>query len=224
MSRAHGAAVLVMSLLAVGILFDLVAAGSGLAQVSLLRSAAAGRTLSHEEAVSNDTRQAAIGVFQVLIFLITATCFLIWVHRAYKSLQDLGRPSDRFSPGWAVGYWFIPFINLVRPYQIMKELWLRSAERPAADRTETPMFKTLEEKAPSLIGWWWGVWLISGILGRVVMSEARSAKSLPELITMSWTLIGSDLFGIVSALLAISVVRGIDRLQGGVSASGPAVP
>src|SRR2546430_13548182 len=46
---------------------------------------------------------------------------------------------SRFSQGWAVGCWLIPFVNLVRAYQTMKDLWLRSEslnDRDGYDRSE----------------------------------------------------------------------------------------
>src|SRR5262245_10434866 len=121
MRKAHGVAVLVVTLLGIGLFFDLAAIGSGFAQLSLLKRAASGEAITPEEAASNDSRHQGIGLAQGLVFVITAICFLVWINRAYKHLKIVGKPSERFTPGWAVGYWFIPFLNFVRPYQIMKE-------------------------------------------------------------------------------------------------------
>src|SRR5262245_19507284 len=68
-------------------------------------------------AESNDLREAAIGVLQSLAFVVAAILFLVWLHGAYRVLVAAGRPSAQFTPGWAVGYWFIPFLNFVRPFQ-----------------------------------------------------------------------------------------------------------
>jgi hypothetical protein len=46
--------------------------------------------------------------------------------RAYRNLPALGAESPRFSSGWAVGAWFVPFLNLVRPKQIMDDIWRAS--------------------------------------------------------------------------------------------------
>ena len=57
-----------------------------------------------------------------LVWLGTATAVLMWVHRAYRNLPALGARDMAYSPGWAVGWWFIPFLNLVRPYQVVREI------------------------------------------------------------------------------------------------------
>ncbi|QYO65100.1 DUF4328 domain-containing protein [Leptolyngbya sp. 7M] len=58
-----------------------------------------------------------------MIFLVsfpvgiaTIVLFLVWLYRAHKNLFSLKPTHLDFSPGWAVGWWFIPFLNLVRPY------------------------------------------------------------------------------------------------------------
>jgi hypothetical protein len=34
-----------------------------------------------------------------------------------------------YSSGWAVGYFFVPLLNLFRPYQVMQEIW-KASENP----------------------------------------------------------------------------------------------
>jgi Domain of unknown function (DUF4328)/Protein of unknown function (DUF2510) len=51
------------------------------------------------------------------LFLIA---FLMWLYRAATAAAHLGLPARR-SPGWAVGSWFIPFLNFVWPWQSMRD-------------------------------------------------------------------------------------------------------
>src|SRR5690349_16122694 len=46
---------------------------------------------------------------RLLLFWITLIPFLIWVHQTYRNLSALGAQDLTYSPGWAVGYFFIPF-------------------------------------------------------------------------------------------------------------------
>lgn len=46
---------------------------------------------------------------------------LIWVYRAATAAAQLGIPARR-SPGWAVGSWFIPVLNLWWPYQSLRDM------------------------------------------------------------------------------------------------------
>jgi len=46
--------------------------------------------------------------------------FLIWQHRAANVAKALGYPA-RHSPGWGVGCWFVPVVNLWMPYQALRD-------------------------------------------------------------------------------------------------------
>lgn len=46
---------------------------------------------------------------------------LFWVYRAATAAAHLGIPARR-SPGWAVGSWFIPVINLWWPCQALRDM------------------------------------------------------------------------------------------------------
>ena len=55
-------------------------------------------------------------------FLVSGIAFLAWFYAAHKNLSLAGlQPS--YASGWTIGGFFVPFLNLVRPYQLMKELW-----------------------------------------------------------------------------------------------------
>jgi hypothetical protein len=44
----------------------------------------------------------------------------IWQHRAASAARALGFPATR-SPGWGVGCWFVPIVNLWMPYQAIRD-------------------------------------------------------------------------------------------------------
>ncbi len=193
-------------LLVIGIMIDAVAIVSGLAQQELLSRAASSVGITDAEAAANDARHGMIGTFQIFVFLATAVCWLIWLHRAYGNLKLMGTCKSDYTPGWAVGYWFIPIANLVRPYQITKELWLRSARRNAVE--------SIKEFPPAVVlTCWWGVYLISGFLGQLLMRLSSRATAIDELQSVTMMGIALDAVGILSAGLALAVVHTIDTLQ-----------
>ena len=133
-------------------------------------------------------------------------------------LQNLGALSPRelsFTPGGAIGAWFVPFLNLVRPFQIVREIWWISS---APEDAERATFERVP-RAPTVIKGWWGIYLASGFLGQAVFRASMSAKSIPDLLASSYLSIAADLMGILSALLAIQVVRLISALQDGASST-----
>ncbi|MGH9096998.1 MAG: DUF4328 domain-containing protein [Acidimicrobiales bacterium] len=46
--------------------------------------------------------------------------FLIWQYRSASLARRLSYPA-RHSPGWGVGFWFIPIVNLWMPYQAIRD-------------------------------------------------------------------------------------------------------
>ena len=119
------------ALLGLGLVLALASIVAGAGQFALLDRAAAGLRVDEADAVSNDAVYRSIGLGQLAVFLVTAVYWLVWLHRSYANLSAVGVRKTRFTAGWAVGYWFVPIANLWRPYQVMKDLWLRSQSAAA---------------------------------------------------------------------------------------------
>jgi len=104
-----------------------------------------------------------IALLEVPLRLGAIVTFLIWLHRAYSNLSPLRARNLEFSPGWAVGWWFIPFANLVKPFQVVREVYNESD--PDVDPYSG--FSHVPGGTPTLIGVWWGTFILSGIAGRI---------------------------------------------------------
>jgi hypothetical protein len=107
------------------------------------------------------TQLVVIQVLAVINLLAVLVTFVIvgrWIYRASVNAHVM---SDEMTitPGWAVGWYFIPFANLVKPFQAMKETWLASHFGQNAQ----------QEDAPSLLNWWWGLWIVTNVLGNISM-------------------------------------------------------
>jgi hypothetical protein len=205
---AHTLAQWVMVLLAVVVPVDIISAISDFAEIRLLNRIEAGTYYTWSEFEANDDRQAAIGVAALAIFIINAIFFLMWIRRAYKNLQALGARHLQYSRGGAVGGWFVPFLNLIRPLQVVTEM--RKASDPRVMDEGSWRNAPLSLLIPSL----WALWLIVGFVGWFLVRLAfREAETTSELLTESWALLISDAVDIPAAILAIFVVRDIDARQ-----------
>lgn len=146
----------VVVLLSLTALCHLVGIGSSLLQVELLQR---GQTVGYsmEEANANDARQRAIALIQLALLVPTATVFCMWMYRSHKNLPALGAKRLQYSPGWAAGSWFIPILNLFRPYQIMQEIWGGSDPR---------WLNHAASAGSSMVGCWWALWIIGGFVSQ----------------------------------------------------------
>ena len=153
-----------------------------------------------------DARSRTIDTLNLLALACTAVLWLVWLYRAYTNLVFVGSKRVRFSPTWAVGYWFIPLVNVVRAYQVMKDLWLRSDSRNDRDGYD-------DLPAPALLRGWWGVWVPWAVLEPVFTRVARDARTAEQLSDVTHVGVAVGALGIVATVLAIRVVREIDRRQ-----------
>jgi hypothetical protein len=117
--RANIARGLLVALL----LLDLVAVWSSQSEYTLLDKIDAGEQITEAEANRNDNRQAIIAVGQFGLFIVCVIFFLAWFTQAYRNISALGAEHRRYTQGWAIGSWFVPFLNLVRPKQIADDIW-----------------------------------------------------------------------------------------------------
>jgi uncharacterized protein DUF4328 len=213
-SPADAAARWTKGLLLATLVLSLVGIVSGLLQVELLSRAATGG-ISDAEAAANDSRQQLIGVLQVLLLLGTAVAFLMWFHRTHKNLPSLGGRELRYTPGWAVGGFFVPFLNLVRPLQVMREVW-HSSDPSGLQRDEVFGSSSTRNqlRTPPLVGWWWALFVVTGLLGNITTRMAFAPnQTLEKLQTLSFLLVISDVLELPNVLVAIRLVSRITTWQ-----------
>src|SRR5262245_28444710 len=149
-----------------------------------------------------------VRLFGLIVFIVTTVVFLFWQHRAYKNLPALGVPRPDISSGWVVGSWFVPFLNLFRPYEIMK--YIRDKSDP---ETVKFGFGDFETRDNFTLKAWWGFWIASIIVARFSNRMYGRAETLDGHVTAGLVGIFSSGLTIVAACLAIAVVRDITSRQ-----------
>jgi hypothetical protein len=143
---------------------------------------------------------SAIGAF--LSLLICVIVVGRWIYRASANAHAI---SDEMtiSPGWAVGSYFIPILNLFRPYQAMREIWLASHFRG----------NWHAESSPGLLIVWWSLWIGTAILGNVTLQLSFSTGlDQPVDLVIILELIGA-LLNLPLCLALIAIMRRIAQAQ-----------
>lgn len=154
-------------------------------------------------AEQNDSRQQIVAIPFFAAIFATIVLFCFWIPRVARNARALGAKGMRISPGWAVGWYFIPFANLFMPYRAMKEIW-KASKVPTA-----------WEAVPrgAILPWWWGLFLISNMLGNAEFRLSLSAETMQQLILSTQVSIASDIAHIVASLAALTLVRQIQNMQ-----------
>ncbi len=190
------------------ILVDVIAAFIDVQRIDLATRMIDGGSYTLEEAEASDNAFATLGVVQLLVFIVTAVIFLIWVYRASKNLKPLGVQNQKYSPGWAVGWFFIPFANYVLPFLVTKEIWM--ASDPKVMDAESWRSTSVSPIVPA----WWVLYIISSIGGNIIARIALGGgETATDFLNESWAWLIADAIEIPAAILAILVVWGITSRQ-----------
>ncbi|SMO93574.1 DUF4328 domain-containing protein [Melghirimyces algeriensis] len=147
--------------------------------------------------------KALLALFQIPLFIAMIVAFCMWVHRIHRNLSSLGAKDLKFTPGWAVGYYFIPIANLFQPFRATQEAW--KASDPSVETKPNTSWKS--QTAPGFILAWWLVFIVSNILSNSAFRMSlRLEETIENMIFINNMYLFSDLVDIVSALLAMFVV------------------
>lgn len=137
-----------------------------------------------------------------VVGVVAMSAFFTWLYHANRSLRALGQGNLRFTPGWAVGGWFIPVLNLVRPFQILNELFVTVCDNANSD--VPPQRRSLLAVA------WWTSWLGTGVVALACgVLMGLSAKSSDAVLSnFCWMLVW--LISIVPMLLTLILMWAIE--------------
>ncbi|MBV9643677.1 MAG: DUF4328 domain-containing protein [Verrucomicrobia bacterium] len=159
--------------------------------------------LPPDQVANNDPIQGIVGLLQTGLGILTGITFLKWIYRAYKNIQGFGAEGLRFSPGWAVGYYFIPILSLIRPVQVMSEIW-----RASDDPRDWP-----RRPGSWLIASWWTLFLLYTGVTQVSLEIAIQASTNDQWMVAGVLAILGDLFSIPLSIAALRLVTEVYRRQ-----------
>ena len=136
------------------------------------------------------------------VYAFTAAMVCIFMYQANGNVRALGASELRISPGWSVGWWFIPFANLVKPVQSMSEIY-RASIKPRGKSWKTVA-------TPATVAVWWTFWLLTNILIGVQGKLDKELLGEAGFAALIW---GSSTCQLISGIMLIMIVLGISRTQ-----------
>jgi hypothetical protein len=158
---------------------------------------------TQEELEQNDLRHQIIAFTNIAVFIVCIVLFIMWFRRAYFNLHQTNKVSTEFTEGWAAGAWFVPFLNLVRPYYIMKEIW---------NKTQYATNNLLTHKPSTIIGWWWALWLIFN-LGNNILSKIFKGSNLQDLMNDTLSTIFMGVVEMAALILLIIIIKQVSVFE-----------
>jgi hypothetical protein len=177
-------------------LYAMVEFGFGLLWLSLYRS---------PEAAADSEGLGLLALVSIGALVMVIVCIILvgcWTYRASANAHSF---SDEMtiSPGWAVGWYFVPIANLFKPYQAMREIWMASHFRG----------NWHDEPTPPLLIAWWALWIITNILGNISLQLTMLGSTGQSLAA---TALINGVIGLAKvplSLILITIMRQIARAQ-----------
>ncbi|MDB4308546.1 DUF4328 domain-containing protein [Akkermansiaceae bacterium] len=128
------------------------------------------------------------------------SCKNSWLINSRDGATALDRGRDSYSPGWAVGWHFIPIAMLWKPYQAMA--WIRDASQ-----------KSLGLTMGKLLGLWWTFWILSSLSDRAVTKMFTKAATVEEIEAAHRVLIAISPLDLLSTIFATLIVHRLTKIQ-----------
>lgn len=170
-------------------------------ELMALKQAKDGLT-TYEENYS--TARAFFDLGSGLLLIMTAVFFLVWVFRSNKNARALGTQGMKYSPGWSVGWFFVPVASIIMPGKVLQELW-NASQYSSEDWSSKPSDRTV------LL--WWGLWGASSALEQRMFVKSLTAETVNELYNAAIFTVVVDVLDIFLCLVSFILVGKISELQ-----------
>jgi len=186
-----------------------ISAGFEVSEVRLLVSAHDDGSISAVDRFSHSLLRHYLAIGRLATVGATAVLFIVWLFRCRVNARAFGARRFEFSRRWVVLAFAIPIVNLIRPLQVVSEVWRASDPRAARNPFDWKVVPV-----PSFVSGWW--WMLVGVaaLELLAMAMVTSTGVTLQRMTLARGLSAlADLGAAVTAVLAHLVVNGIARAQ-----------
>lgn len=152
--------------------------------------------------------QLILAIPGILLLIINAFAVCQWMYRCYLNLETVNTAGLKIKAIFAAGYWFVPLVNWIKPYYVMKEIFIASS----SEDTELERKDLRKAKAPTYLTVWWVCWLGQGLLGQFVyhaMNRPENAQNnYFELVSAM-----ANVLSVIAGIFLIKIVKEITARQ-----------
>lgn len=153
------------------------------------------------EANDLDRRIGTAAIAHDVLYLAISILFISWTY-TLRRCDRVAPEAMRHRPGWAIGGWLVPVMNVFRPFQVMSDLWRGLARPPVPHEALT------QPPVPRLVPVWWGAFVGLSVMERALLAGTWIR---PETLDAARELFQTEILVsammIAAAGLAIAVVQ-----------------
>ncbi|MFZ2029253.1 MAG: DUF4328 domain-containing protein [Vitreimonas sp.] len=148
----------------------------------------------------------ALAFLAPLSYLLCVILTLRVTYRTMKNLHLLQSSEVEMGPIFAVVSYFIPIVSLGAPVVGVGQIWRGTFAAVDPHRTDPG----------GRLGWWWGAFLLSGLLGAVSGALMQGGRRISDIINAAPYVAGAALVSVIAAILFwrvfAAIVKGQQRL------------
>lgn len=193
-------------LLCAQIAISVAAVWSGVIERETLQSIDGGQygseDASTQAAQLSDQRQAFVALGQIAIFILSGVFCLRWIHRMCHNARIRASHME-YTPGWSIGWYFVPIAYWWKPFQAMKEIWGKSVDQAGPRGVDSS----------GLLGVWWTLWIVNSLLSNASFRMSARPGGIDGALAANVVNITSDLLAIPLAVVFIVMVKRLTAMQ-----------
>jgi hypothetical protein len=129
---------------------------------------------------------------------------LVWVYRSDALARALGSDRMAHGPTGSVGWFFVPVVNLVKPFLVLKEIYLA---------TVMPKRYDMDLPASGLLTMWWLALIADRLFGLAISQWPEKSKGLEAKLEAVERFMISEVTWVLASGLLIMVVMAFMREQ-----------
>jgi hypothetical protein len=151
-----------------------------------------------------------IGLATSVVSIATWVLFLVWTNLAAKNVRAFGQEGLSYTPGWCVGWWFVPIMSLYKPFDALREVWKASDPETVGPYATKPW---MASTVPAALLVWWGVYISNGFVSIIIaLSNLDLSGKKPAVTVGPANLLTHALLG-VAGIFLIMIMRELAKRQ-----------
>ena len=143
-----------------------------------------------------------IGLSYIIVFFCVAITVLRWIYVVNRNAQSWS-DAITITPGWNVGWFFVPIANLLKPFEGIREVRAVTINPDDPEAVATPGW----------LRWWWGLWLVTNAVSQVTARLQLSAETPEASIHAEWLTVATIAIDLPLVILLVRLVREISSYQ-----------
>jgi hypothetical protein len=149
----------------------------------------------------------AEAIIRIVVELALAVTLMVWVYRSDALARVLGSTEMAHKPAGSVAWFFVPLANVIKPYFVMKEIYLGTV------RPKTYDLKRDEPPGLGILRVWWLIWVGDKVFQATTSLFTSRGTGLQAALDKTHILAASTVLSILATGLLLLVVKEFARVQ-----------